>query len=265
MASIDAHREHVREITRLKLWRVWWLTRNEGLDTEAAVRLCDFLGPTVFAGDRVLGIPGNPEGWRPVREELLARCARHRADESSEAMERAGTDLLWPHTEPALERQLAHAAAWLESSVGGFSYGFHPFIHAPAGTEEHLTLHVRNAYQPDSMFQHVPEVIGSLLEVIARSQRERPDVARAQCGTWINDLPPFSRLFPPSWIQNAEPGAPAPHTGWWGQFMDRRGGFHAKNGASFRRAGRFPFAYLVCRCAIGEWREHLQRLRAASA
>ena len=43
----------------------------------------------------------------------------------------------------------------------------------------------------------------------------------------------------------------------WGQFMDRRGGFHETNSRQFRQTGCFPFEHIMCRCEIVELQEHL--------
>ena len=46
--------------------------------------------------------------------------------------------------------------------------------------------------------------------------------------------------------------------GHWGQFTDRRGGFHAHNGAAFRHSGDFPYPALRCHCPIKEAIAHLE-------
>jgi len=65
-------------------------------------------------------------------------------------------------------------------------------------------------------------------------------------------------LFPEAWIQSAERRTEMRYTmGHWGQFMDRRGDFHEKNGAFFRRTGEMPYPSSLCRCNIGMVLDHL--------
>jgi len=181
---------------------------------------------------------------------------RHTADETTEVIEAEGLKLVWPYVEPAIERRLAETERWLKEAVGCFRHEYRPFYAEP-NSKDHLTLHVRNAYQPDSPFHHLPEMAASLREILSRAERERPDVMHVQCATWLNSFPPFAELFPRSWIETAQPGAPGNHSGWWGQFMDRRGGFHAENARRFRETGQFPFQHLLCRCSIAHMRQHV--------
>lgn len=255
---IVVRREYVREVTKLKLWRVWWLQRHEGMDFEtAATNRVQIFRLTVFASDPRYGRGEHPDGWQQVLDELRAAYEPHGADATSEAVEAEGLDLLWPHLEPAIERDVAEDEEWRKGSFGCFKYEYHSFYVEP-DSEDHLTLHVRNAYQPDSPFGHFDEMVASLREIVSRAEQERPDVAMAQCATWLNGLPPFAKLFPQSWRDSARPGAPGNHFGWWGQFMDRRGGFHAKNARQFRDTGQFPYTHLLCRCPVGDLRAHLE-------
>lgn len=252
--------EHARELAKLKLWYIWWLRKHENLDFETAVgKRVGISRMTVSWGDDPRNAePADLERWQRLLAGLRKLYEEHSEDATSEAIETEGMRLLWPCLEPAVERDLAVAAQWLRESYGCFKYEYHP-LYAEPNSGDHLTLHVRNAYQPDSPFRHFPEMAASLREIISRAERERPDVSMVQCATWLNSLPPFARLFPPVWLETSQPGVPGSHTGWWGQFMDRRGGFHAKNGRRFRETGEFPFTHLLCRCTITDLREHLSR------
>ena len=258
--SGDIHREFVLEVTKLKLWYVWWLLKHEGVAFETAltrrVGICQL---TVFGGNRERGRPEDVAGWRVVLGELEDLYRRHGAGSSSEEIEAEGLALLWPYLEPCIERDAAEATAWLAESFGCFQYEYRPFYAEPTSTD-HLTLHVRNAYQPESPFRHVPEMVDSLQAITKRAEHERPDVTWVQCATWLNSLPPFARLFPRSWTSLSLPGLPGNHTGWWGQFMDRRGGFHATNAREFRDTGHFPYEHRMCRCPLADLREHLRGL-----
>ncbi len=258
---VKTHWEYVRDLAKLKLWYVWRLLKREEVDFEAAIsKRVGIVRMSVFWGDdpRSPG-PADADGWSRVLAKLRAVYEKHEHDPTSEAIESEGLALLWPYLEPAIERRLAENERWLEQAIGCFQYEYRPFYAEP-DSEDHLTLHVRNAFQPDSPFQHFSEMVASLQEIVSRAERERPDVERVQCATWLNSFPPFARLFPRSWIGTAQPGAPGNHSGWWGQFMDRRGGFHARNARQFRETGQFPFMHLLCRCAIADLRQHLELL-----
>ena len=250
--------EHARELAKLKLWYVWWLQKHEGLDFETAVsRRVGLLRMTILWGDD----PGDPkpadlDEWRRLLTDLRNLYEKHDGDATSDVFEAEAVALLWPFLEPAVERDLSVAAQWLKEGIGCFQYEFRPFYTEPS-SEDYLTLHVRNAYQPDSPFKHFGQMVASLREITSRAKKERPDATMLQCGTWLNRLPPFAGLFAASWLKAAHPGAPGNHTGWWGQFMDRRGGFHSRNGRQFRETGEFPFSHLLCRCSIADLNAHL--------
>jgi len=252
--------EYVQEVIKLKLWYVWRLHKCDDVDFEtAATKRVGICRLTVFGGDEAQGRAEDTEGWESVLRELREMCERHAADVTSAAVEAEGLALLWPYLEPCIERDVAEAAQWLADSFGCFKYEYRPF-YADPNSADHLTLHVRNAYQPDSPFEHLPEMIESLLTILSRAERERPDVQWTQCATWLNSLPSFARLFPQSWTDTALPGQPGSHLGWWGQFVDRRGGFHAENARRFRESGQFPHMHRMCRCMISDLENHLNGL-----
>lgn len=256
--AFEVRREYVREVTRLKLWYAWRLQKHQGLAFETAVaKRVGIRQLTVFGGNRDHGRPEEVAGWQGVLGELEELYARHGADTTSEGVEAEGLALLYPYLEPCIERDAAEAVQWLADSFGCFKYEYRSFYAEP-DSADHLTLHVRNAYQPESPFQHVSEMIESLRALSARATLERPDVTWVQCATWLNSLPAFARLFPQSWTDTSLPGEPGNHTGWWGQFMDRRGGFHARNARRFRETGEFPFMHRLCRCALADLEEHLR-------
>jgi len=259
-SALEIRREYVQGVTKLKLWYVWRLWKREGVDFEiAATKRVGICRLTVFGGDEGRGRSEDTVGWQNVLGDLREVFERHRADATSTEIEAEGLALLWPYLEPCLERDVAEAAQWLANPFGCFKYEYRPFYAEPESAD-HLTLHVRNAYRPDSPFRHVSGMIESLRAIAACAPRERPDVTWVQCATWLNSFPPFAKLFPQVWTDTALPGQPGNHMGWWGQFMDRRGGFHAENARRFRDSGQFPYMHRLCRCTISELRDHLRGL-----
>ena len=263
MTTFDAvaiRRDYVRRLVALKLWHAWRLHKCDDVDLETAlVTRVDLYRLSVFGTDAQGGGPEDAEGWQRVLDDLGAVYERHDADAMSSEIEVEGLALLWPSLEPRIERDAAQAAQTVAESSGCFTCEYTAFYAEPESAD-HLTLHVRNAHQPDSPFQHLPEMIENLQSLIAGAQRERADVMWVQCGTWLNSFPPFARLFPQVWAETAVPGTPGNHFGWWGQFMDRRGGFHEENARRFRETGEFPYMHLLCRCPLTDLREHLLTL-----
>ena len=252
--------DYVRKLAALKLWYVRWLMDNEGMGfDDAARKRVNLFRMTRFAGSAAQDVPEDQEGWRCVLHRLERMCERHSGDPDTSAFEAEGVELLWPHMQPVIAWELEAFDEFGRRAIGCFQYEFAKYYGDPEA-EDHLTLHVRNTYRPDSMFRHLPQVAGSLLEIAERAGRERPEVTWVQCGSWLNSLPPFAGLFPQSWVALAQPGRPGNHMGWWGQFQDRRGGFHERNAGLFRATGRFPYQHMLCHCPIGELSEHLRSL-----
>ena len=46
--------------------------------------------------------------------------------------------------------------------------------------------------------------------------------------------------------------------GYWGQFRDRTGRFHERNGARFREKGEFPYRSMICSCPSEDILSHLE-------
>ncbi len=86
-----------------------------------------------------------------------------------------------------------------------------------------------------------------------------PKLETIGTGSWLNSVPPFTTLFPPEWLASAKPFPKLVQgKGWWGQFIDRRGGYHRPNGDYLRRTGRFPYPVLNFTCSIDSLRRHLK-------
>ncbi|MGD9494784.1 MAG: hypothetical protein AB7Y46_00610 [Armatimonadota bacterium] len=249
--------DFTRRLIQLKLWHVHTLVTEGILPFEQAVRTrTNLFRMTLFAGLPAEGVAEDRQGWAALVDEL--RVLRERCRDA-EQFEREGLAALWPYAEPVIDRDLAELDEFLASAVGCFRFEFAKY-YADEHSPDHITLHVRNAYRPDSPFRHLAEMAASLQEILDRAEAVRPDVEWVQCGSWLNSLPPFAGLFPPSWVETAVPGKPGGHMGWWGQFQDRRGGFHERNARLFRESGQFPYRHLLCHCRVAELRAHASRL-----
>jgi hypothetical protein len=75
----------------------------------------------------------------------------------------------------------------------------------------------------------------------------------------LNDHPHFLAFFPSSWENGAEVSPVGYSYNWWGQFVNRTGGFHARSGRRFRETRTWPYRSLRRSCPIGELREEIDR------
>lgn len=256
MTNIAIHSDCLREVVKLKLWYVWWLRRGEGLRFEEAIRKrVGIYWRTILASDLNSG-PKPDRDWESVLVDLIRVCESHRDDGSSEALEIEGLSLLWPWMEPRLKSDVESEAEWVYRSGNCFRYDFSPPYYRSGG-DDHLTLHFRNALRPDSPFKRLDDLARMLTNVLEIAGSEREDVETVQMGSWVNSVPAFASLFPRQWKNEAVRGGAAGHLGWWGQFTDRRGGFHRRNADLFRSTGEFPHTHLLCQCPVVDLRRHL--------
>ena len=246
---------HAQGLIRLKLWHASTLAEHGELPFEDAIRQrTGLFHLTTFAGARELDIEEDRQAWA----EMIERLNTTREESADiDTFEHVGLMLLWPHAEPMVDVSLARFEEFCDTAHGPFKFEVANY-YADDAAPEHVTLHVRNCYRPDSLFEHLPHVREALVAVIDEAAEVKPGVEWIQCGSWLNSLPPFAHLFPPGWIETAVPGKPGGHMGWWGQFQNRLGGFHEANAHRFRATGEFPYRHLLCHCPIEELREHLQ-------
>jgi hypothetical protein len=251
MAAAPIFEGYYRELTKLKLWYVRWLMRNEGMAFEDAIESRVNLR-------RMAGLAADPEGWQRLTAQLKELFERRAGDADTEALEQEGLQLMWPYMAPLAEREQRDAQEFVAQG-SCFRYEYANYYADPdAGL--HLTLHFGNAFRPDSPLRHLPELARELRKIIARAAEERPEVEWVQCASWLNSVPAFAGLFPPSWTAVAVPGPPGLHAGWWGQMQSRQGGFNGRNAAHMRAGGQFPYRHMRSHCPIAELREHLDRL-----
>ena len=247
--TLSHYRRFVRDWLRLEAWYAWHLVQHAGLAADEVLEGRIYLFRRAYAREE--------GGWEAWKAECACRLA---ALDGTDTV--AFEQWLLAEEAPWLARYLAmHFAAEyrapLNTPYAGFSFDYTPEYRAGEAGEVCLTLHFRNAFTPESPFQHADALRDALQRLVARSRIERPEVIRVQCGSWLNSLSPFQALFPANWHRTATPGAPGAHLGWWGQFMDRTGAFHARHGAYLRQTGEFPYRHLLCSCLLNELQTHL--------
>ncbi len=124
---------------------------------------------------------------------------------------------------------------------------------------ERLNIHIFNTYAPESPLTSKKDAFAAaLIRMLEDSKRNRPDIDTVACGSWLNSVPSFADLFPQAWADSAEGHREVRYTmGHWGQFTDRRGDFHDRNGQQFRETGEFPYESTVCQDHIDAILDHL--------
>ena len=265
MASrLEIRRNYDRECVKLKIWYVHRLLQTEPRPfAELMTTRVDIYRRTHLWDGKRHPAQGHPDPrWDELVEQVQSLFHRHRGDATTQALEDAAYALLHPTMEKRLagERKgdLWEGAGQVipPTPYGSFSrdYG-----------EDRVHLHFTNVEQPRSPFWGMPALARLLLKLLIDAERERPDLRLIQCGSWINNFPPFRSLFPPEWDENSRISGPSYTYGTWGQFMSHTGDFHYPNAARFRATGEFPFPSLVCSADRSAVRKHVEALLAEYA
>jgi len=231
--------EYCHRISELKLWYIWRLVNLQDHEFEEALAWTEMSE----LGGR------NPELLREIESTITAM--------GQDAFIRRALDIAGPFLQEGYQREEKRMGdRWIERPYGPIRYEFRPSF-LGSDPEECLTLHFWNNMQPDSPFRYLARLEDWLDQAVRAGALERPDVKTVQMVSWLNALPPFYRIFPETWHRNGIRGRPGSHLGWWGQFMDRTGGFHVENAERFKEAGIFPFQDRLCRCKVSGLLSHL--------
>ncbi len=228
--------------------------REEAVDFQDAVnRRVNIYRNTAFYDGKHHPAHGDadPE-WAEVLDRLKEIYDRYRDDSCTAAFEAEGLTLLWPYLEARLRRGRGREGPRPERPYECWTYDYR--------REDRLSIHIANVYQPGSPLSdmRIP-FAASLIRMLCDSRTQRPGVEVVRCGSWLNSMRPFQALFPEQWMQSAQLAPDIRYTmGHWGQFIDRRGDFHARNGERFRASGELPFPCLGCECPIEEALAHLE-------
>lgn len=262
MASrIDIRRNYDRECVKLKIWYVHRLLQTEQRSFEELITTrVDIYRRTHLWDGEHHPARGHPDTeWDELVTQLKELYCRHRDDDTTEALEEAAYALLLPAME---ERLTGERAGDLWQGAGQVipptPYGSFSRDYA----EDRVHLHFTNVLQPRSPFWDMPALTRLLLKLLDDLEQDRPDIRIVQCGSWINNFPPFQLLFPPEWVSNARVSGPSYTYGSWGQFMTHTGDFHYRNAERFRATGEFPYPSLVCSADRKVVRKHVEYLLA---
>lgn len=249
MGQDDIRIHYATHFLKLSLWYVRQLVHLEGIEFEEAIngRVNVYRNTDFYEGGNKVPARGHvDETWNTYLEGLKAIYARHIDPEKTDQLEEEGLAYLWPHV-----RKKYH-----KPSTEGRPYECWTFDDG----DEHIAIHIANVYQPHSpLSEKRVQFVAKLLQLLRDTQARRPEVKMVRCGSWMNSIAPFQEMFPQSWHDSAWKSPKSSFgMGHWGQFMDRTGRFHERNGRLFRETGDFPFASLGCSAPIVEIVAHLE-------
>ena len=257
MELLEAYHDYTVGVVRLMIRHVWHLAHH-ARDTvpvhEALDHRVDIMRKTIFYDGRhpALGLdPPVPE-WDRMKDDLEARITNHRDADSTDSLEDECWRLLAPYIEPTLEGVSVQIIKNKDRPYRCWSY----IVSKKA--PDAIDLHFANAYQPDSPFHDCRrDLVATLLQVLCDAKASYPAVTRVQCDSWLNQYTPFLHMFPDSWRTTFVPSYYTGTYGWWGQYMNHRGAFHARNGAAFRRSKTHPYTCGLAQCVYDKVVNHL--------
>lgn len=234
MDPLAAYADYVEGSLRLMIHYARHLTsrRNPPVPmAEALETRTDILRKTAHFDGRhpAYGLEPRNAAWDDLKAQLAERILAHAETDGTNALEEECWSLLHPLVEPILPESYAHSL-----QIGRGPYGCWRFD-IRDNDPDAINLHVCNAYQPASPFdaEYRPRLVHCLLQLLRDAQAAHPHAIRLRCSSWLNQLPPFLALFPPSWRASFVASDYSSGTaGHWGQYMDHRGAFHRYNGAA---------------------------------
>ena len=260
MDQLEQYRGFTVNVVRLMVWYTWsqaHLVRSDIPIGSILDQHVDIRRKTSLYKDRPHStVQGPPESeWGLLKAELEKRIEEHDDVDSTEALEEECWCLLAPYIEPVLEDTCPRFWLLRDQPYQCWSYALDE-------NEPSIGLHFGNAYQPQSPFgSNRGDVIATLLQLLCDVQDSHPEVTSVCCGSWLNESPTFLDLFPASWRASVVTRDTCNGTwGWWGQYMDHRGDFHARNALILRTTGRHPYRAGRAQCDIDDAIAHLRTI-----
>ena len=248
-------KNYVPKVIYLMLHHVWQLKRNNNTSASEEFMNCAWLGRLITLDKRVQDKEkqNNITGWKELKD-YLTKCIDNCTGES--ALPVAIADCMQAII-PVIEQRF-------EENYFFPKRMFHCWWYTIHDDNTHLAIHLVNAYQPESPFDHLHHFASTMLQTIEEAVKNYPDIKIVSCGSWLNRLPKFRQLWPESFKEDQEilneTGGFGP--GAWGQYMTTDGGFNEKKANELRRTGKHPFALTEAKSPIDEVVIHLKNLIA---
>lgn len=249
MSQNDIRIHYATHFLKLSLWYVRQLMHKEGaLFVDAVNERVNIYRNTDFyqGGNKVPARGYEDPVWDVYLEGLEEIYEQYPDPENTDDLEKEGLAYLWPHVKKEYHRP----------STDGRPYECWTFDDG----DDFIAIHIGNVYQPQSpLSEKYVDFVAMLLKLLRDTKVRRPEVVTVRCGSWMNSIGPFQAMFPESWHKSARESVRSGFgMGHWGQFMDRTGRFHERNGAHLRETGNFPYASLGCHAPIDEVVDHIE-------
>ncbi len=246
---------YVSNVIPLMLSHTWQQTKLNLSSSFDELVHCGWIGRLITLDSRVLQPVAQNEihGW-PATRDLLIQCIDECDDET-------GLDNM---TNKCMEVVLPIIAKRFIENYRFPPRKFHCWWYTIHDGNTHVAIHLVNAYQPASPFDHLHHFVSTLLQAVEDAIKNYPGIRIVSCGSWLNQLPKFQHLWPESFKHGQktlnETGGFGP--GAWGQYMTSNGGFNEKNANELKRTGRHPFALTEAKSPVDEVLHHLKELVA---
>jgi hypothetical protein len=249
MSQNEVRIHYATHFLKLSLWYVHQLMAKEGISFEEAIngRVNIYRNTDFYEGGNKLPGRGHVDPrWDTYLKDLAVIFDRTSGSGNTEQLEKEGLEFLWPHVRKGYHKP----------STEGRPYECWTFDDG----DENIAIHIGNVYQPKSPLSEMRvNFVAMLLKLLRDTKIRRPEVTTVRCGSWMNSISPFKEMFPKCWHDSARPSLRSGFgMGHWGQFMDRTGRFHTKNGQLLRETGEFPFPSLGCSGPLDEIVAHLE-------
>jgi hypothetical protein len=254
MTDQTTYASYCRGFTKLSIWYARKRILEGTSDFENALneRVNIFRNTSLFKDGKHPAQGDVIPEWNALLEKVEKIFDRHIADDDTTELEQQSLDVFWPVLEERVKSHKRWTPTFEQRPYEAWSFDYR--------SDDRMNIHIANTYAPNSpLSEKRVQFAAALIRLLEDSQKNRPDIEIVACGSWLNSLPTFLDLFTDAWKTSGTAGRNVGYKlGHWGQFMDRHGDFHARNGAKFRALNEFPYTSLSCRDRIDSTLEHLR-------
>lgn len=243
---------YVSNILPLMLKHVWQLYKLEDIEINSAMNHCAWISRLITLDNRVLdkNKESEIENWLSVKKQLLNHIEECKESKDLELMINDCMSIISPIV-----------SSRFQNSYKFDPKPFHCWWYTIHEEEKMIALHLINAYQPQSPFDHLLHFASTMKLAVEEGLNKFPHLDSVTCGSWLNKSPKFLALWPPDYIKNQvllnETGGLGP--GAWGQYFTTDGGFHFKRADYLMMNGKHPFPLTEGRIGITELSNHLHK------
>lgn len=244
---------YIREVVKIMLWFMYRLATERNIPFSLA--LTDYVD--IYRKTSFFNLNDDSETqrlkpqWDDCSAHLEKMFTNHMSSgDPSTRVEEDGLQILWPHLVERIDRGLPLVEYRGQAMFGCFYYHL---------TGSVVDLHFTNTIIPKAPLHDPNGRARELYGLVRLCRQEHPEAMQIKCGTWMNQYPPFRRLFPPCWKDSGETKS-YNSLGWWGQFVNHKGDIHAPNVAQFRTTGEFPYRCTFHHCEIQALEDYLIRI-----